>query len=169
MPSAQVPALTLHVIAVYHNTENRFLPYEPGQALTQVISCWRHLPAATTAEQSADSAYRVFNADLDHLEASRARPDGETDFLLACVYRLLQRRSLSTGDVLAVTTNGRTTWLACEPVGWRRIDTPANLTGRPLTARTIHEHTRRPATGGRPCDRHEPGPHTDARPTGRAG
>jgi hypothetical protein len=135
--------MTLHIIAVYQNTGSTFLPYEPGQTLTQVISYWRHLPAATTAEQAADWAYHVFNADLDQLEANRARPDGEADFLIAGVYRLLHLRSLSIGDVLAITTGGQSTWLACEPIGWRRVDTPANLTGSPLTARTIHHHTRR--------------------------
>ncbi len=127
----------LHVIAVYHNPGSQFLPYDPGQHLTQVISCWRHLTA--TAVEIADWAYHVFNADLDQLEANRARPGGESDFLIACVYRLLTLRSLSVGDVLAITTRGETTWLACDPLGWRPIDTPATLTGRPLTARTIYQ------------------------------
>jgi hypothetical protein len=133
----------LHVIAVYHNTESGFLPYEPGHALVQVISCWRHLPATAAVEEVADLAYHVFNADLDQLESNRTRPGGESDFLIACVYRLLGRRSVSIGDVIAVTTGGKSTWLACDPVGWRRINTPANLTGGPLTARAIHQHTRR--------------------------
>jgi hypothetical protein len=49
----------------------------------------------------------------------------------------------TTGDVVAVTTECHTTWLACERVGWRRIDTPANLTGQSLSASTVYEHPRR--------------------------
>jgi hypothetical protein len=135
--------MKLHVIAVYHNTESRFLPYEPGHALTQVISHWRHLPATATPEQTANWVYGLFNVDLDRLEANRATPWGEADFLIACTYRLLRLRSVSTGDVVAVTTDGHTTWLACEFVGWRRIDTPANLTGQPLTAEAVHQQLRR--------------------------
>jgi hypothetical protein len=127
----------LHVIAVYHNADNRLLPYEPGQHLTQVMSCWRHL-TATTAVEVADWAFHVFNADLDQLETNRARPGGETDFLIACVYRLLRLRSLSTGDVVAVTTGGHTSWLACAPVGWHPIDSPTHLGGSPLTARYLY-------------------------------
>lgn len=134
--------MTLHIVAVYHNTDSRFFPYTPGQTLTQVISHWRHLPAAATAEQFADWAFHVCNTDLDHLEADRATPHGEADFLLACTYRLLRLRSLSTGDVVAVTAVGHTTWLACEFVGWQRIDTPTNLTGRPLTAEAVYQHLR---------------------------
>jgi hypothetical protein len=138
MPHQVAPlGAALHVIAVYHNPGSQFLPYEPGQHLTQVISCWRHLTA--TAVEIADWTYHVFNADLDQLEANRARPGGESDFLIACVYRLLGLRSLSTGDVVSVTTAGRSTWLACAPVGWQPIDTPTNLTGNPLTAHRIYE------------------------------
>jgi hypothetical protein len=135
--------MTLHIIAVYHNTESRFFPYEPGHALTQVTSHWRHLPTTTTPEQLADWAFHVFNADLDHLETNRGTPDGEADFLIACTYRLLRLRSVSTGDVIAVTADGDTTWLACEFIGWRRIGTPANLTGQPLTAEAVYQHLRR--------------------------
>lgn len=136
--------MTLYLIAVYHNAESRFFPYEPGHALTQVISHWRHLPTATTPEQIADWAFHIFNADLDHLEAAgRKTPYGEADFLIACTYRLLLLRSLSTGDVIAVTADGYTTWLACEHIGWRRIDTPANLSGQALTAEAVYQHLRR--------------------------
>ncbi|WP_428962245.1 hypothetical protein [Micromonospora fluostatini] len=134
--------MTPHLIGVYHNTESRFFPYEPGHTLTQVFSHWRHLPDPADAEQAADWAYRVFNADLDHLETGRTTPGGETDFLVACAYRLLRLRSLSTGDVVAVTSDGHTTWLACEFTGWRRVDTPAHRTGRPLTAETVYQHLR---------------------------
>ncbi len=135
--------MTLYLIAVYHNTESRFFAYEPGHTLTQVITHWRHLPAATTPEKIADWAFCTFNADLNHLEAAgRNTPYGEADFLIACTYRLLRLRSLSTGDVIAVTADGRTTWLACEPIGWRRIDTPANFTPWAFTAETVYQHLR---------------------------
>ncbi|WP_434739343.1 hypothetical protein [Micromonospora sp. SH-82] len=134
--------MTLHVIAVYHNTESRFLPYETGHALTQVISHWRHLPDTATPEKTAAWIYGLFNIGLDPLENGRATPTGEADFLLACTYRLLRLRSVSTGDVVAVTANGHTTWLACEFVGWQRIDTPTGITGAPLTADTVHRHLR---------------------------
>ncbi|MBL6280260.1 hypothetical protein JMF97_29275 [Micromonospora fiedleri] len=135
--------MTLHVIDVYHNADSRFFPYEPGHTLTQVITHWRHLPATAAPEQLADWAFHVFNADLDHLETERATPNGEADFLIACTYRLLRLRSLSTGDVVAVTANGHTTWLACEFVGWKRIGPPTSLTGGPLTAATVYQHLRR--------------------------
>ncbi|MFI5489221.1 hypothetical protein [Micromonospora echinaurantiaca] len=134
--------MTLHVIAVYHNTDSRFFPYEPGHALTQVFSHWRHLPATATPEQTASWIYGLFNVDLDHLETGRATPNGEADFLIACAYRLLRLRSLSTGDVIAVTADGHTTWLACEFIGWMHIDTPTNITGQPLTAETVYQHLR---------------------------
>jgi hypothetical protein len=147
MNPAQLPpegtAMTLHIIAVYHNTDSRFFPYEPGHTLTQVISCWRDLPAATDAQQCAEWAYDVFNTDLDDLEIGRATADGESDFLTACIYRLLRLRSLSTGDVIAITTDGRTTWLACEFTGWQRIYAPDNLTGQPLTASTVYQNLHR--------------------------
>ncbi|MBB5871922.1 hypothetical protein F4553_005301 [Allocatelliglobosispora scoriae] len=82
----------------------------------------------------------MFNTDLDRLEPGRSTPQGEADFLLACVYRLMQRRSLSTGDVIAVTTDGTTTWLACEFIGWRQITTPTNQAGRPLSADAVYRH-----------------------------
>jgi len=133
--------MTLHLITVCHNTDRGFLPYEPGHALTRVISHWRHLPTATDPEQSADWAYQVFNSDLEHLETGRAAAEAEADFLIVCIYRLLRLRSLATGD--AITIEGHTTWLACERVSWRRIDTPANLTGQSLSASTVYEHLRR--------------------------
>ncbi len=135
--------MTLHQIRVYHNTQSRFMPYENGHRLTATVSHVRDLPADTIPEQIADWAFHVFNADLDQLETGRVMPDGEADFLIACVYRLLRWRSLSTGDVVAVTANGHTRWLACEFIGWRRIDTPTNVTGQPLTAATVYQHLRR--------------------------
>ncbi|MBB5871923.1 hypothetical protein F4553_005302 [Allocatelliglobosispora scoriae] len=33
--------MSAHVVAVYHNTESRFLPYEDGHQVTQVLSHWR--------------------------------------------------------------------------------------------------------------------------------
>ena len=84
--------MTLSVIVVYHNTESRFFPYEEGHALTQVISHWRELPAGASPQWAADWAFRVFNIDLDDLEAGRATASGEADFLIACVYRAAEWR-----------------------------------------------------------------------------
>jgi hypothetical protein len=85
----------------------------------------------------------VFNADLDDLQGGRGKPEGEIDFLVACTYRLLGLRSLSTGDVVSVITDSDSVWLACDFLGWRRIDAPENRTGSSLTAATVHEHLRR--------------------------
>ncbi len=134
----------LFYIAVYHNTDSRFFPYEPGHTLTKVISHWRHLPAETSPEDIADWAYRVFNDDLDSLQGRRGYPgEGELDFLLACTYRLLKLRSVSAGDVLGITTEETTTFLACEFHGWRRVESPENRTGKGLTADAIYQHLRR--------------------------
>ncbi|MFI9641385.1 hypothetical protein ACIG87_15195 [Micromonospora sp. NPDC051925] len=141
MTTSRAP-MALHVIAVYHNRESRFFPYEDGHQLTQVISHWRHHPIGTDPADIAAWAFEVFNADLDWLEPHRGTPDGEADFLISCAYRLMRRRSLSTGDVVAVTTDGRTTWLACEFLGWRHIAVPPAVTGEPLTADAVYRHVR---------------------------
>ena len=135
--------MTLYYIAVYHNADSRFFPYEPGHALTKVISHWRHLPAETSPEEIADWAYCLFNADLDDLQGDRRKTDGEMDFLLACSYRLLGLRSLSAGDVIGITTDENSTWLACEFTGWRRISSPENRTGQGLIPATVCEHLNR--------------------------
>ncbi|MCM4078282.1 hypothetical protein [Paractinoplanes hotanensis] len=133
--------MTLFYIAVYHNTDSRFFPYEPGHALTKVLSHWRHLPAETSPEDIADWAFHVFNADLDALQGRRGQADGgELDFLLACTYRLLGRRSLSAGDVIGINREETTTFLACEFTGWRTIPSPDNRTGQALTATTVYDH-----------------------------
>lgn len=119
--------MTLHQVAIYHNTAARFMPYRSEDPLTLVFTFGRDLPDDTTAEQVADWTFRTFNVDLDVLENDSATPGAETAFPLACLYRLLRRRSLSVGDVVSVTADGRTTWLACESFAWRRIDTPAGL------------------------------------------
>ncbi|WIN00046.1 hypothetical protein ACTOB_003722 [Actinoplanes oblitus] len=111
-----------------------------------MFSHWRHLPADTTPEAIADCVYRLFNADLDQLQAARTRADdnsNEMSFLAACSYRLLRLRSLSVGDVIGVTTVENTTWLACEPAGWRHIDSPEHITGHGLIPATAYEHLRR--------------------------
>ncbi|MBG0568787.1 hypothetical protein [Actinoplanes aureus] len=142
-PSSKGIVVTLYYIAIYHNADSRLLPYEPNHTLTKVITHRRHLPAGTRPEQIADWAIHVFNADLDDLPASRGKTNaGELDVLLACIYRLLRRRSLSVGDVIAVTTDENTTWLACDPTDWRHIAIPEHRTGTALTAATIYEHLR---------------------------
>ena len=132
--------MTLYQITIYHNDESRFMPYEDGHRLTAAVSHWRELPAATEPEMLADWAYHVFNADLDHLEPTRTRPDGEVAFLAACVYRLLGHRSLSVGDVIAVQSGATTQWLACDPYGWRPISEPVDCSGTPLSAASVYRH-----------------------------
>lgn len=134
--------MTLYQITIYHNDESRFMPYEDGHLLTAAVSHWRELPAATGPEVLADWAYHIFNADLDHLEPTRTRPDGEVAFLAACVYRLLWLRSLSVGDVVEVATDQDHWWLACENFGWKRISPPSNRHGQPLTAEKVYAHLR---------------------------
>ncbi|MFI1997026.1 hypothetical protein [Actinoplanes sp. NPDC020271] len=141
--------MTLFYIAVYHNNDSRFFPYEPGHTLTKVISHWRHFPDQTSLEDVGEWAYRVFNDDLDSLQGRRGYPDrgGELDFLLACTYRLLKLRSLSAGDVLGITTEQNTTFLACEFNGWRVIPIPSNRSGKGLTAEAIYQHLRKGRRG----------------------
>ncbi|WP_221327024.1 hypothetical protein [Actinoplanes sp. L3-i22] len=137
--------MTLFFIAVFHNIGTQFFQYEPGHRLTKVISHWRHLPAETSPEQIAEHTYHVLNADLDQLKGDRGGTThhGEMDFLLACTYRLLRLRSLSTGDVISVLDpNADITWLACEFAGWRRISEPEDWTGRGLNPTTVHQHLR---------------------------
>ena len=131
--------MALYQITIYHNNQSRFMPYEDGHRLTATVSHWCDLPDASPL-MLANWAWHVFNADLDMLENNRTMPEGEADFLLACVYRLLQLRSLSVGDVIEVTTDHDHWWLACEPVGWRHISPPANVHGQPLTAQKVYQH-----------------------------
>lgn len=126
--------MTPHLITVYHNISGHFAPYVVGHDLVDVISHCRYLPEATDPADIADWMYHLLNAGLDDLEQARENSGGESAFLLACTYRLLDLRSLSTGDVVAITVAGRTVWLACEPVGWRRISTPVVPAGSPLSA-----------------------------------
>ncbi|MEU8265401.1 hypothetical protein AB0C02_32985 [Micromonospora sp. NPDC048999] len=132
--------MRFHQIRIYHNTDSRFVPYQNGDRLAATVSHGRNQPADTSPEQIADWAFHVCNADLDHLETGRVTPDGEVDFLFACVYRLLRLRSLSVGDVIDVATDEDSCWLACEPFGWRRITPPSNAHGQLLTAEKVYQH-----------------------------
>lgn len=86
----------------------------------------------------------MFNDDLDSLQGRRRHPDGgELDFLLACTYRLLKLRSFATGDVLGITNEQATTYLACEFTGWRRICCPQKIIGQGLTAASVYQRLRR--------------------------
>jgi hypothetical protein len=130
-------------IDIYHNTDSRFLAYEPGHALTQVISHRRHLPVDSNPEGIADWAFRVFNADLEDLQHRRDEVDGgELDFLIACIYRLMGLRSLSVGDVIGITAGESTEFLACDPFGWRPISAPEHSAGQGLTAVNVYERLR---------------------------
>jgi len=113
-------------VTVYHNTESRFMPYEDGHHLVAVTSHWLPDRADLDPQAMADWAWHTFNADLDMLEADRANADGETTFLAACVYRLLQKRSLSVGDVVEIHAGNVGQWLACDSYGWRHITEPTH-------------------------------------------
>lgn len=130
--------MTLYQITVHHNNDSRFMAYEDGHRLTATVSHWCERPDAAPL-MLANWAWHVFNADLDMLENNRTTRDGEADFLLACVYRLLQLRSLSVGDVIEISTDHHW-WLACDPIGWRHISPPTNLHGQPLTAEKVYRH-----------------------------
>jgi len=126
--------MTPHLITVYHNTTGRFAPYAAGHELLGVISHCRHLPPDTDPSGIADWVFHVFNADLTDLQQARENSGGESALLLACTYRLLNLRSVSTGDVISVAVDGRVTWLACDPAGWRRITSPQVTACPPLGA-----------------------------------
>jgi hypothetical protein len=133
--------MTRFSIEVYHNDEARFMPYENGQRLTLVITHHLDLPH-TTPEDVAGVVYHIFNADLHLLETGREDDGGETLFLAAYVYRFLRLRSLSVGDVVHITGGTTPRWLACEPIGWKTIDTPSNLDGMPLNANKVYLNLR---------------------------
>ena len=54
-----------------------------------------------------------------------------------------QRWNIETGQWKAVTVGDRTTWLACEPFGWRPIDTPAVVSRQPPTGEAVYQRLRR--------------------------
>ena len=139
--------MTLHVITVYHNTSGRFGPYASGHGLVGVISHWHHQPEGAELEQIADWIFHLLNVDLEDLHSARANSGGESAFLLACSYRLLGLRSMATGDVLALTVGDRTTWLACEPIGWRRISAPTVPLGSPTDADAVRQRLRETRRG----------------------
>lgn len=56
---------------------------------------------ASTPELAAEEVWRQLNADT--------RPNAQTE------------RSLSVGDVVALSRGGATTYLAAAPVGWREV------------------------------------------------
>jgi len=122
-------------VTVYHNTESRFMPYEDGQELTAITCHWLPARADTDAQAIADWAWHTFNADLPLLEADRARTDGETTFLAACVYRLLGHRSLSVGDVIEILHGEHATRTDGGP-----LPSPEHRTGQPLTAAAVYQH-----------------------------
>ncbi len=115
--------MTLYQVAVHH-AKTPFMPRQPDNPLTLVFTFACDLPDGTSAEQVAGWTFRTFNIDLDALERDHTTPGAGAAFPLACLYRQRRLRSLSVGDVLSVTVEGRTTWLACEPFGWLRIGTP---------------------------------------------
>ena len=126
-------------VTVYHNNEARFLPYEDGQLLTTVTSHWLDTPDPEPVAV-AEWAFHTFNADLDLLETDRHTPHGKATFLAGSVYRLLDHRSLSVGDVVEVHTEAESHWMACDPTGWRSISEPRYTSGDLLSAAVVYQH-----------------------------
>jgi hypothetical protein len=132
--------MTVHHFRIYHNDSGEFRPYEPGQQLTATVDYRLDIADSIHADDLPEWAFHAFNADLDMLETERGQRGGETTFLTACVYRLLGFRSLSVGDVIEIVTGEHSRWFACDRAGWTAIETPPNITGRLLTARTVYDH-----------------------------
>ena len=64
--------------------------------------------AGSTIEYAADEVWRLLNAD--------DRPNARSE------------RSLSVGDVVALSRGGETTYLAAAPVGWREVHPTTSAT-----------------------------------------
>lgn len=106
--------------------------FSPEHSFTPVA---RYTVDAGDAMVLAGEAFQTFNVGDD--------PDFNAGFEpyrveLATAYRASKNRSLSVGDVIQV--NGA--WLACERIGWKRIDSPVNLVWR-----TVHGSTPLPCEG----------------------
>ncbi|MEV6923964.1 hypothetical protein AB0M46_05550 [Dactylosporangium sp. NPDC051485] len=141
------------MVTMYHNMRTWFSPYRDGQVLAATTSHRFTPPVGWDADAVAEWAFDACNADLHDLETRRTTPEGEAAFLAGCVYRLLGFRSLSTGDVVHIeydpaSSDGTgSTWLACDPFGWRPISAPSNRTGEPLTAAKVYQHLTSQRTG----------------------
>ncbi|MFI1995309.1 hypothetical protein [Actinoplanes sp. NPDC020271] len=151
--------MNLFRIDLYENTDSRLFPYEAGHHLTKILTHWRHLPTESSPEQIAAHMRFVLSIDLGYLQDGREKKcalpgctfahrdgDGETDFLLACTFRLLGRAGLGPGDIIGVTANDITVFLTidatCSPFDWRRLNPPENVTGNGLTADTVYQQLR---------------------------
>lgn len=140
-----------YLLTIYHNEESSFMPYEPGQRLTAKVSHWIDFDDDIEADDIPEWAFETFNADLPMLEGTRHEGYGETQFLAACVYRLLGYRSLSIGDVIEIFSTGEPRWVACDGDGWTEIEPPSNCNFPPATSDTIHDHLaaqRHPSSSG---------------------
>jgi hypothetical protein len=94
-------------VTVYFNeAPHHFFGYEPKHPVRQVFT----YTTATTPDDAAEEAMRLFNMDLEWLSGW----DRET----ATTYRLGQLRSLSVGDVLRIGE----TWWACARDGFALLD-----------------------------------------------
>ncbi|GAA4474583.1 hypothetical protein [Phytohabitans houttuyneae] len=161
-------------VAIHHNLTRPFQPYQDGDHLAVTINHMLNTPSGIDPYLVADWAYRTFNVDLDMLELERYATDGETTFLAACVYRLLGHRSLSVGDVVHLKIAGISSWLACDPYNWRRIEPPAHIVGEPFRAATVYAHltghtcTRMSTPTQRPYERLGPLARTASRTAVRA-
>ncbi|MEV0453735.1 hypothetical protein [Catellatospora methionotrophica] len=138
-------------LRVLHNIDRRRttsndLKYAAGDRLAEVFDHHFSADDNTTAEHAAEWAFLTFSAPIERLEDHREQGSGEVAFVVGCLYRLLGLRSLYIGDVVEVRTGQDSTWLACDPKGWRRIGEPAVFDGEPLSADRIY----RALASGRP-------------------
>ncbi|MEV4536280.1 hypothetical protein AB0J82_21055 [Asanoa sp. NPDC049518] len=137
------------LVSTYHNMQSRFSAYTDGDWLTGALSCRLDPSTHAGPDTAADWAFHTFNADLDQFTLPRTGSVSAETALAAKVYRLISLRSLSVGDVVAVwpDQHDATSWLACEPDGWRPIATPTRIDGPPLHVDTLRPYLRgKPAT-----------------------
>lgn len=97
--------------------------YRPGHILVPVCQYVENTTLwdfATVAERLCNEAYRLFNAE----------PRTTAEEVIEAVYRARKNRSLSVGDVVAVTEFSpdsgaySTRYYAVAKAGWDQLDTP---------------------------------------------
>ncbi|MGI5238751.1 hypothetical protein [Dactylosporangium sp. CA-139066] len=90
------------VVTIYLNIDRPLQPYVDGQHLNAAISTHLSTDMVAHPEAVADWVFALGSQDLDVLEQERGTEDGQTSFLVACLYRLFGDRSMSVGDVVHI-------------------------------------------------------------------
>ena len=105
-------------IRAYHNSESRFLEYEPGQRIVPVFETYE--PDADH-DQLCSRMYELLNIGDD---PSFGQPDPR-----AIEYRARRNRSLSVGDVIQIGKEGDETpkFYAVSMSGFDSIATPTHV------------------------------------------